>query len=291
MKYLIILLFPILTLASEGDAFTARLYTDYKDMGPLINQEVERRLNLAVRNANLIERNCSKEVIYKTIRLELLRPFIGVVESWANFTTKLEGHYVSYGDSVYKDVKLTENPTTHLGKVGMSTFFKVNGTLVSSDKFGHFFDEGHTYYRMVNYEGKHMNEALQKGIDLENGMFGLKKTKVFSHADLVANRAGYEFWNSLFNDRNQNNYISCKDGKFKLSRSFSFSNYIDNGWDEAINCNQYSPSIEDRVYKAIASLEKKSGKSLSCDKNKDKCIPLIKKYGDEAISLISPTCF
>ena len=291
MKFLIILLFPIIAFASEGDAFTASLYAGYKDMGPKLSQEVDRRINIALHNANKIERNCNPNVAYAAIKKELLRPVAGVIETWANYSNRVEGHYVKYEDSIYKDVKLSENPAVHIGKFGMATFFMINGTLVSSDKFGHFFDEGHIYYKMVNLEGKSMNDALQKGIELENGIYGLKITKIFSHADLVANKAGYDFWNSLFNDKNNQNYITCTQGKFKLARHFSFADYVDNGWDESINCNEYSPSIEDRVYKAIASLEKKSGKQLACTSKKDKCIPLIEKYGDDAISLISSTCF
>ena len=202
MKFLIILLFPIITSASEGDAFTAQLYTDYKEMGPKLSQEVERRINIALYKANIIERNCNPNVAYTAIKKELLRPVAGVIEVWANYTNTVQGHYVKYENSIYKDVKLSENPAVHFGKFGMATFFMINGTLVSSDKFGHFFDEGHSYYKMVNLEGKSKSDALQRGIDLENGIYGLRNTKVYSHADLVANKSGYEFWNSLFNDRN-----------------------------------------------------------------------------------------
>ena len=291
MKFLIILLFPVITFSAEGDSFTAHLYTGYKEMGPQISQEVERKINLALKYSNLLDSSCNINIAFNSIVRELHRPFIGVFESWANYSSSVDGHHVNYEDSIYKDIKLSENPTTHMGKIGMSTFFSINGTLVSSDKFGHFFDEGYTYFKMVNREGKTMSDALQKGIDLENGMFGLKKTGVFSYADLVANRAGYEFWKSLFNDKNNNNYIKCFKREFKLARRFNLAEYVDNGWDESINCNKYSPLFEDRIYKAIANLEKKSGKKLACEKNKSKCIPLIKKYGDEAISLISPSCF
>ena len=284
-------MFPFITFASEGDSFTAQLFNGYKEMGPRLSLEVEKRINLALHNANIIERNCDKEVAYKSIKKELLRPVAGVIEVWANYSNKVEGHHVKYKDSIYKDVKFSENTAVHFGKFGMATFFSINGTLVSSDKFGHFFDEGHTYYKMINLQGKSLEDAFQKGIDLENGAYGFGLTRVYSHADLVANKAGYEFWNSLFNDKNNQNYISCVQGKFKLTRRFSFAEYVDEAWDESINCNEYSPTIEDRVNKAIASLEKKSGKDLACYKNKDKCSPLINKYGDQAIYLISSTCF
>lgn len=279
-----------MTLASEGDAFSARLF-EYKDMNQELSREVEKRLNEALAKANKKDHGCDKEVAMKQIEKTFLRPVVGIFETWASFSSKVEGHHVKYKDSIYKDLKLKENLPVHLGKLGMATFFKINKTLVASDKFGHFFDEGHTYFKMVNEENKSFTEALEKGIALENGIYGLKRSKVFSYADLVANRNGFDFWESLFNDRNGNNYISCVEGKFKLTRNFSFAEYVDDGWDEAINCNKYSPDVEERVNKVITELENKSGKKLACPTNKDKCETLLQKYQNEKEFLISPACF
>ena len=290
MKTLLFLLFPVIALPSEGDAFSARLH-HYEDMNARLSLEVENRLNEALQKANGKDHKCDQAVALKAIEKKFLRPVVGIFETWASFSSEVKGHQIKYKDSIYRDLKLKENLPVHLGKLGMATFFKINKTLVASDKFGHFFDEGHTYFKMVHKEGKSFNEALQHGIDLENGIYGIKRSKVFSYADLVANRNGYDFWVSLFNDKDNNNYITCSEGVFKLSRKFNFAEYVDDGWDEAINCNRYDPSVEDRVNNVIAELEKKSGFKLACPAERFKCGAITAKYQDHKDLLISPACY
>lgn len=294
MKYLMmLLLLPVMAVqASEGDAFSARLFTDYKDMEPLLNNEVRNRMAHALDQANKKKHGCVSGFAIKAMEEEFLRPVVGVFEFWSSHNSVLQGHYIKVGDSIYKDLNINENFPVQLGKFGMATFFNVNGTLVASDKFGHFFDEGHTYFDMVNRQGLSMQDALNKGISLEEGIYGYERSAVFSYGDLVANRNGYEFWNNLFNDKEGNNYIGCEDNKFYLNRPFKFSRYVDAGWDEAINCSKYSnKNVEDRVMKVIADLEKSSGKKLACPAERNKCAEIVKKYQAEKEYLISPMCY
>lgn len=293
MKILMmLLLLPVLSHASEGDAFSARLFTDYKDMEPLLNEEVNKRIINALDKANKKKHSCYSDFAIKAMEDEFLRPVVGVFEFWSSHNSVLQGHYIKVGDSIYKDLNINENFPVQLGKFGMATFFNVNGTLVASDKFGHFFDEGHTYYEMVNKQGLPMQEALNKGISLEEGIYGYERSAVFSYGDLVANRNGYEFWNSLFNDRAGDNYIGCENNHFYLRKGFKFSKYVDAGWDEAINCSKYSTkSVEDRVMKVIADLEKSSGVKLACPAERNKCAAIVKKYQAEKEYLISPMCY
>jgi hypothetical protein len=293
MKYLMmLLLLPVLAHASEGDAFSARLFTDYKDMEPLLNDEVNRRMAEALVKANKKKHACVPEVAIKAMEGEFLRPVVGVFEFWSSHNNVLQGHYVKIKNSIYKDLKISENWPVQLGKFGMATFFNVNGTLVASDKFGHFFDEGHTYYDMVKRQGLPMQDALDKGISLEEGIYGYERSAVFSYGDLVANRNGYEFWNNLLNAKDGDNYIGCENSKFYLRKQFKFSKYVDDGWDEAINCSKYSnKSVEDRVMKVIADLEKSSGQKLACPAEREKCAAIVKKYQAEKEYLISPMCY
>lgn len=294
MKYLIMLfLLPVMGLqASEGDAFSARLFTDYKDMEPLLNKEVNKRLVHALNMANKKPHACNQEVAMKSLKSEFLRPVVGIFEYWSSHNDVLQGHYIKVGDSIYKDLKFSENWPVQLGKFGMATFYNINGTLVASDKFGHFFDEGYTYFDMINRQGLTLQDALNKGISLEEGIYGYERSAVFSYGDLVANRNGYEFWNSLFNDKEGKNYIDCKNNTFYLDRLFKFSRYIDAGWDESINCSKYSnKSVEDRVMKVIADLEQSSGKKLACPVQSNKCAEIVKKYQAEKEYLISPMCY
>lgn len=290
-KVIALLLIPFFTFASEGDAFSARLY-EYQDMNKELSREVNIRLQKALDKANKENHDCESIIALKAVEKAFLRPVVGVFEFWSSHSSKVKGHYIKYQDSIYKDLSITENLPVHLGKLGMATFFKINGTLVASDKFGHFFDEGHTYFKMVNQEGKSLVEAMEHGIALEKGSYGLKRSKVFSYGDLVANRNGYEFWNSLFNDTNGNNIIKCENGVFKISRLFNFADYVDSAWDESINCSTYSDaSVESRVNLAIQQIETKANMKLSCPVERDKCLSIANtKYSNEKEYLISPKC-
>lgn len=292
MKAFALLLIPFLSFASEGDAFTARLY-EYKDMNIELSNEVNLRIQKALDKANKNDHQCDNTVALKAIEKAFLRPVVGVFEFWSTHTNKVQGHYIKYNESIYRDLSLKENLPVHLGKLGMATFFKINDTLIASDKFGHFFDEGHTYFQMVSKEGKSLVQAMEHGIDLEKGIYGIKRSKVFSYGDLVANRNGYDFWNSLLNDPNGNNYITCANNQFKLARKFSFADYVDAGWDEAINCSAYSDSsVEDRVNSVLNNLELKTGKKFACPVDINKCQQIANsKYSNEKEYLISPKCF
>lgn len=293
MKILLILsILSNITFASEGDAFSARLFSDYKEMGPQLSAEVNRRLEKAIKHANTSEVLCDKNIVLKSIENEMLRPVVGVVEFWSSHSDEVSGHYIKYADSIYKEIPLKENLPVHLGKLGMATFFSINGTLVASDKFGHFFDEGHTYFNMINKEGKTLEQALQRGVDLENGSYGLKRSKVFSYGDLVANRNGLDFWTNLLANPNGKNMLSCENGKWAMSYQFDWKDYVDDGWDEGINCNGYADrTTVDRVNDVIKRLEEKSGRHLTCPAEKEKCAAVIKKYQGETSYLVSPSCF
>lgn len=298
MKYLLLLLLPVMSLASEGDAFTARLYNDYEDMEPALNKEVNARINNALLRANkeLIKssstQTCQIDVAMQSMKKEFLRPVVGKFEYWSTHNDVLKGHYIKLNESIYKDINFKENWPVHFGKLGMATFYKINKTLVASDKFGHFFDEGYTYFEMVE-QGKTIQDAMNKGIELENGIYGLERSQVYSYADLVANRQGYEFWKSLFHDKDGKNIIGCTvTNMFYLKTPFEFKNYVDDGWDEGINCSEYSnKSVEDRVMNVIKDLEDKHNKKLTCPAERYKCPAIVEKYKDEKEYLINPKCY
>lgn len=292
MKTFILFFISFSTMASEGDAFTARLY-QYEDMNAKLSNEVNHRMLEALMKANKKPHNCDKQIAINALKKAFLRPVVGVFEFWSSHTNQVSGHYVKYSDSIYKELSWKENLPVHLGKLGMATFFNINGTLVASDKFGHFFDEGYTYFDLVQNQHKNLEDALKKGVELEKGIYGLKRSKVFSHGDLVANKNGFDFWNNLFNDKNGNNYITCDEsGNFHLNRKFDFKEYVDDGWDEGINCNIYADSnTEERVNKVIHQLEIKTGRNLSCPAEKEKCSSIIEKYQDIKEYVISPSCF
>jgi len=279
--------------ASEGDAFKARMF-QYKEVMHEFDDAVNARLQTALdkvnkKNAKNSHLSCTKEELLDVIGKKFRRPVVGIFEFWAVHSSDIPGHYVPLKKSIYQDLTLKENLPVHTGKLGMATFYQINDVLVASDKFGHFFDEGWTYYKILKSGGS-LVDAMNKGIELESGIYGLERSQVFSYGDLAANRAGLEFWKRIADER-EDSYLKCDKGQWSIKNRFSFKPYVNAAWDEGINCSRYTnESITKRVNKRIKEFQEQSGLNLSCPIESDKCAELKKYYGDEAKYILNPLC-
>ncbi len=179
----------------------------------------------------------------------------------------------------------------------------LGGHLIGIDKIGHFFAEGHTYYQIYKSAiDSGMNEraaikaVLKRGENLENGMQGLLTNGVYSFADLSANFAGLKFWKVLLDGDNP--YIKCvmgEDGikEYKLVRPIDMRDFVDDSWDEAINCSGYKSSMQRQIEQYLDV--HKDG--VRCPVEKSACHAIREKYryfpsGQEVMaSTIHPGCF
>lgn len=266
--------------ASETDAFTFR-YEAIEDSLQKIDTEVNERIQNAVKHANHRARflhrrerrhgtetqdlTCSDRYLRKALKKELRRKLYGKVEGWINSTDSVDKRRISLGKSIYRRLKFREMWPAHLGKMGFGSVLRVNGNLVGTDKFGHFFDEGYHYYSDIEFDKKSIEKAMKYGTDTEEGFFGLKTTGVKSFADLVANFNGYFFWERILNTDNPEAYLSCQNGKFKVERTFTFADYLDAGWDEGVNCSEYKDAdFSEKVFSEVRALEERTGLRYSC---------------------------
>ena len=188
---------------------------------------------------------------------------------------------------------------------GMSDSLNVNGYIIGSDKLGHFFGSSLKPY---TYAFKHFNNpkiAYEKSNEREDGIEGLKASKVKSYGDITANIAGVKFWNNFisFKDDATESYVKCdaKTGLYEVNRDFDFSNYINDLWDEGLNCNVFSQTpypyksskmknLKVRDIKVKENYESYlSKKNLVCPVDKDFC----KRQAQKKCSIyyLSPVCF
>ena len=80
-------------------------------------------------------------------------------------------------------------------------------------------------------------------------------TGVFSYADLAAGYAGYRFWTDLLSVGGAGSLVAGGTSPgFVLQRRFSFSSYVTDAWDEAINCSTFHPDLGKEV---VVALEKR----------------------------------
>lgn len=152
--------------------------------------------------------------------------------------------------------------TPHVADHSISPIIRIKKSLVGVDKIGHFAEEGLWYYR-AEQEGLISNEKerWELGQFMEGdpafdpqlhekyrkifgryckpcvifggyGYFGMASTGVASHADMMANEAGYRFYKGLY----------ANPDRF----TFDFKFFPVDQWNEEVKKNIYDPRLKVR---------------------------------------------
>ncbi|MGE0528197.1 MAG: hypothetical protein AB7G93_23175 [Bdellovibrionales bacterium] len=165
----------------------------------------------------------------------------------------------------------------------------IKGIPIGLDKIDHFFSTGRALiHDLDKLNIKDERERDQKALELsqlyEHGVQGLAFTGVKSYADMASNWAGYTFWKRFLSHPEE--YFSCADGMWNLTKKIDIRDYVDWSWNESINCNSYlSAKVRDQVNKNIETLGFKP-----CPVEASVCEQLKVKYGATAPSILSPRC-
>jgi len=268
--------------AAETDNFSTRMLI-LNDSGDALNflfndmfNDVERELSR--------KGSCSSDQLYKLVWKFLGRDYVGMVERNINSETSLFDRYpIRDKESIYRGLTFVKVPTTVLAPT-----IRIENLFIGSDKFGHFVTEGHVYFKRFVLEKRSLIDTLSYGVETEGGIYGLKSSGVYTFADLVANFHGLRFWmhllgteKDILTDKKVPGMFECRDDRWVRTRSFDWKNYLDEAWDEGVNCSAFaSQRIATRVYENIQELNKNWEMKLDCPNNISKTRKnlLIKKY-------------
>ncbi|KAB2965191.1 MAG: hypothetical protein F9K18_06815 [Thermoanaerobaculia bacterium] len=128
---------------------------------------------------------------------------------------------------------------------GVGRTFRLAGTLVGSDKLGHFFSQGLKYFRS-HLSGWSERRVAGRGRFNERWLFGQATTSNYSNADLVANWEGYRFYRSLFENgivAGKGPIVRFRGGRAEIARPFTWADHVNDFWDEALNPSYVSKSL------------------------------------------------
>jgi len=245
---LALLLWSLSGRTAEVDSFTAR--HPLEDAAPMLDQVVNVWLEEALIEANrkpLLPSlsgggrlACDSARLIDAVKSRFAGYLIGQLETFANESTAIDKVRVPFADSIYRDFDFTESPAVALtGR--LAVLLRVGGVYIGSDKLGHFFTEGYSYYELYLRSGE--AAAIDYGRLTEISFYGLLTTGIFSWADLAANLNGMRFWNELLALRPDPltrqtpiPLLRCEQGQWKRQRDFHWRDYVDAAWDEAVNC-------------------------------------------------------
>lgn len=154
-------------------------------------------------------------------------------------------------DSIYNGLPFTARRVNWVFGVGRT--IKLAGVLTGSDKLGHFFSQGKKYYfsRLAGWREEHI---LGRGKFNERWLFGQLTTSIYSNADLVANYEGYLFYRSLFEDGivpGKPAIVRFAGERAVIQRPFSWSDHVNDYWDEALNPSHMSPEMAKSIQRAL----------------------------------------
>lgn len=225
------------------------------DSAVTLDAEVNRLLQAAVDHANSrvmqqhaktgarwIQPRCDEERLYTSLADALAGSVVGQVESFAEEDPQLSRRRVTLEQSIYRDFPWQYSPTLVLTE-RVAAVINVNGVEMGTDKLGHFFTEGYSYFLATEKLTRPIESGLLFGEWSESVYFGAQTTGVFSYADLTANFQGLRFWNRVLarqtdplSNRVASPYVQCKNERWTLQQTFHWQDYVDNGWNESINC-------------------------------------------------------
>ncbi len=283
--------------ASEIDPFNNRS-VPLKDSLPSVNLKANTLLQDALKELNEKNHKCSEKKLYKKMRKVFRNQYTSKFGKWIVKTDELDKMTTYTSESIYKEFKWYQAVIPGLwAKINdpAGQIINVGGVYVGTDKFEHFSGSGFLYFKKFYLKGKTLEDAMNIGYRAETGIMGATMTGVMSYADMVANFNGMRFWNTvlgknvdILTKEEVSPYLSCVDGKWEQQREIDFSEYIDQTWDEGINCSwMRTESLLRKVKDRIQEYNDKTGENLSCPLNSELLERDGEKYKDLPIQIIN----
>jgi hypothetical protein len=140
--------------------------------------------------------------------------------------------------------------------IGLAPTIKMYDYYFGTDKLGHFFMQGHTYYKLYRFFRDHGKSATQAqaaivmyGQILEQTYLGTLINGVYSNADLAANYAGWKFYMNLaqsvkIGNKTLSPIFILNGGKWEFARHINkvdlLKPYLSDVLNEALNPCRYT---------------------------------------------------
>lgn len=233
----------------------------------------------------------------------------GNLYRWLKYDGPISRHYTKVPDSIYRDFKGFKAPSLKIVSIfhdTMGAMLKMDGLVIGSDKFSHFFNRGMKYYKMYTGKSKETKKMrdqqrrreymLEQGHESEVSIWGSKSTGVASYGDLAANFQGMRFWNDMFGttldpvtgNKVETPYLSCNRGIWTLQKEVDIRKYLNTAWDEGFNCSKFrTKTMANDVKKNVSSLKPQDNKNIHCPINLAQLQTTKEIYGDFYKSVVN----
>jgi hypothetical protein len=271
--------------ADETDNFTCRLRVLRDSLGAL-DAIMNARIQAALAQVNARRERCDERCLARQLESDIggtyLNPLTGVphsrFERWIGERRDVDRCRVAFGESIYGARPYNQPwlfPFT--GRIILlADSIRVAGHLIGVDKINHFIREGLAHWQSVQRPGGDIASVMAKelgppGRQLRWNEYGLKGwslTGVLAYSDLAASYSGYGFWKDISSVGAAGSFIDLnrETGRFTQRREFSFAAYVNDAWDEGVNCSVFQPTLAKEVASALQK------RSMTCPMSSDRLL-------------------
>lgn len=262
---------PVSAFADETDNFTCRLRVLRDSLGAL-DAIMNARIQATLAQVNARRDRCDERCLVQQLQTDIggtyLHPLTGIphsrFESWIGERRDVDRCRVSFGESIYGARPYNQPwlfPFT--GRIILlADSIRVAGHLIGIDKINHFIREGLTHWKAVQRPGGDIAAVMVKELGPpgrqfrwnEYGLKGWSLTGVLAYGDLAASYSGYRFWRDISSVGGTGSYIQADGatGNFVQGQAVSFADYVNDAWDEGVNCSEFQPALAKQVASALA---------------------------------------
>lgn len=279
--------------AEEVDQFS-NYGLQLNDSRPVLNAKVNALMTEAIRHSNQLSSGCDPSRLYSSLHhyFSFKNQFIGgIFNKWIVESPEVDRNELKISATIYGDFPFLEAPFFRLGHPD-SRELRVGQIKIGTDKIDHFFSRGYKYFLAFKRAGgtsTALKALLQDGFRLESGLWGQIATGVFSYGDLAANFHGLRFWNDVLGQPTNSGdyfwvaqsqpYVACQRQRWVQLRNFDWSRYIDDAWDETVNCNLFAEkSLAAKIKERLADLSINNNVVFACPMHKERLERLYENY-------------
>ena len=256
--------------ADETDNFTCRLRVLRDSLGPL-DAIMNARIQTTLARVNLRRERCDEACLARELQADVggayRHPLTGIphsrFERWIGERTDVDRCRVEFGSSIYGARPYNQPwlfPFT--GRIILiADSIRVDGHLIGIDKINHFIREGLSHWKAAREPGASIDRVMRNELGSpgrqfrwnEYGLKGWSLTGVLAYSDLAASYSGYRFWSDLSSIGRPSSLVAVEpaSGRFVARRPFSFAEYVNDAWDESVNCSEFQPGLARQVASAL----------------------------------------
>ena len=273
--------------SAEIDHFTTQGQV-ISDSLPVVNRMINDSLAEAVERANAGGPGCSKRRLYRELRRDFHNHTRSRLIRMIDESPEIDRVAQPNSESIYRAWRpwngiVLAMPILKGGKLGLGNIVNIDGTHLGVDKLEHLFSTGWKYFRKHYHGNQPIEEVLAKsGYRIERSILGGWRisTGIVSFADLSANFNGIRFWNDMLGLEpdilgiETDPYLECESERWVIRNPVDISTYVDESFDESVNCSAISS--RSGVRKVRAALDELG---MSCPVSSEHTLSLRNKYG------------